>query len=51
MIRVTPAGPPPDFDAGAWPGLYAGTPAIVNYLFFAEPATMATTTWIPREAA
>lgn len=45
------SGPPPDFDAGAWPGLYAGTPAIVNYLFFAEPATMATTTWIPREAA
>ena len=42
------SGPPPDFDAGEWPGLYAGTPAIVNYLFFAEPATMATTTWIPR---
>jgi len=42
------SGPPAGFDAGAWPGLYAGTPAIVNYLFFAEPATMATTTWIPR---
>lgn len=44
------AAPPPGFDAGAWTGLYAGTPAIVNYLFFAEPATMATTSWISREA-
>jgi len=42
------SGPPADFDAGEWPGLYAGTPAIVNYLFFAAPATMAITTWIPR---
>lgn len=44
------SGPPPDFDAGAWSALYVGKPAIVNYLFFAEPATMATSTWIPREA-
>lgn len=44
------AGPPPGFDGAEWPALYAGTPAIVNYLFFAEPATMATTSWISREA-
>ena len=30
--------------------LYAGTPAVVNYLFFPEPASMTATTWIPREA-
>ena len=43
--------PPPGFDGGAWSRLYAGTPAVVNYLFFPEPAAMTATTWIPREAA
>lgn len=44
------SAPPPDFDAGAWRALYAGAPTVANYLFFAEPATMVTTTWLPREA-
>lgn len=44
------AGPPEGFDAGAWPALYGApgrgqaAPAIANYLFFPEPATMVSTT-------
>jgi hypothetical protein len=41
------SGPPPGFDPGSWPALYAGTPAITNYLFFPQPATMVSTTWLP----
>jgi hypothetical protein len=44
------SGPPPDFEPGAWPALYAGTPAITNYLFFPQPATMVSTTWLPDTA-
>lgn len=44
------SGPPPGYEPGEWPALYAGTPATVNYLFYEAPATMATTTWIPRES-
>jgi hypothetical protein len=44
------AAPPPDFAAGAWTSLYGGAPAIANYLYAAEPATMVTTAWLPREA-
>jgi hypothetical protein len=41
------SGPPPGFDPGSWPALYVGTPAITNYLFFPQPATMVSTTWVP----
>lgn len=41
------SGPPPGFDPGHWPALYAGTPAVTNYLFFPQPATMVSTTWLP----
>ena len=34
---------PPGFHAGAWRSLYGGEPAIANYLFFPQPATMVTT--------
>lgn len=44
------AGPPPGYAAGAWGELYAGVPAIANYLFQPEPLAMTTTTWVPREA-
>ncbi len=42
--------PPPGFDGSAWAARYAGTPAVVNYLLFPEPATMTTSVWLPREA-
>lgn len=41
------SGPPPGYDPGSWPALYAGTPAVTNYLFFPQPATMVSTTWVP----
>ena len=37
------------YAAGRWGELYAGVPAIANYLFQPEPLTMTTTTWVPRE--
>ncbi len=38
------SAPPPDYDPGAWPALYgAPAPAVANYLFFAQPATMVST--------
>jgi len=40
------AGPPPGFDPGTWPLAYAGTPAIANYLFFPQPATMTSLSWL-----
>lgn len=41
------AGPPPGFDAGAWPERYGGeAPAIANYLFFPQPATMVSSTFL-----
>jgi hypothetical protein len=43
------AGPPPGFAAGGWGELYAGVPAIANYLFQPQPLTMTSTTWVPRE--
>jgi hypothetical protein len=43
--------PPPGFDAGTYPGPYgAGGPALVNYLFFPQPAAAVTTTVIPLAA-
>lgn len=41
------SGPPPGFEPGEWPSLFAGTPAVTNYLFYPQPATMVTTTWLP----
>jgi hypothetical protein len=35
---------PPGFHAGAWRSLFGGEPAIANYLFGPQPATMITTT-------
>jgi hypothetical protein len=37
---------PEGFHAGAWEQLYAGKPAIANYLFFPQPATMLSTTMV-----
>jgi hypothetical protein len=37
---------PPGYHAGSWRALYGGEPAIANYLFFPQPATMVTTTVI-----
>jgi hypothetical protein len=45
------SGPPQGFEPGDWPALFAGTPAITNYLFYPQPATMVSTTWLPGEAA
>lgn len=43
------SGPPQGFEPGEWPALFAGTPAVTNYLFYPQPATMVTTTWLPAE--
>ncbi len=43
------SGPPPDYEPGEWPSLFAGTPAVTNYLFYPQPATMVTTTWLPAD--
>ena len=45
------AGPPAGFAAGPWTELYAGVPAIANYLFQPQPLTMTSTVWVPREPA
>lgn len=45
------SGPPQGFEPGDWPSLFAGTPAVTNYLFYPQPATMVTTTWVPAQAA
>jgi len=46
------SAPLPDWDPGGWPALYgAPAPAVANYLFFPQPATMATTTFVPAAAA
>ncbi|HVZ72233.1 MAG TPA: hypothetical protein VHJ20_07650 [Polyangia bacterium] len=36
--------PPADFDPGDYADRYGGAPAIANYLFFPQPATLVTTT-------
>jgi hypothetical protein len=42
------SAPPPGFDPGAWPALFgAPAPAIANYLFSPEPATLMTTSFLP----
>lgn len=35
---------PPGYRAGEWRELYGGEPAIANYLFYPQPATMVATT-------
>jgi len=37
---------PPGYHGGAWRELYAGEPAIANYLFYPQPTTMVATTWV-----
>lgn len=39
---------PPGFAPGVWKELYGAAPSIANYLFYAQPTTMISTTWIPR---
>lgn len=38
---------PPGFSAGEWRALYGAEPSIANYLFYAQPTTMITTTYLP----
>lgn len=45
------SGPPEGYEPGEWPSLFAGTPAITNYLFYPQPATMVSTTWLPPASA
>jgi hypothetical protein len=37
---------PPGYHAGAWRELFGGDPAIANYLFYPQPATMISTTLV-----
>ncbi|HTJ43702.1 MAG TPA: hypothetical protein VL463_16465 [Kofleriaceae bacterium] len=44
------SAPPPSFRGGSYAARFGAEPATANYLFFSEPATMVTTSWLPREA-
>jgi hypothetical protein len=44
------AHPPPGFHAGAWEALYAGTPSIANYLFYPQPTTTPSTSYLDAAA-
>jgi hypothetical protein len=37
---------PPGFHAGSWKSLFAGDPSIANYLFYPQPTTMITTSFV-----
>jgi hypothetical protein len=37
---------PPGFHAGAWKDLFGGEPSIANYLFYPQPTTMITTSYL-----
>ena len=37
---------PPGFHAGPWQGLYGAAPSIANYLFYPQPTTMVSTTFV-----
>jgi hypothetical protein len=37
---------PPGFDAGPWQELYGAAPSIANYLFYPQPTTMVSTTFV-----
>jgi hypothetical protein len=45
------AHPPPDFQPGEWTERFGGAPAIANYLFYAQPTTMTSTTWVAADVA
>lgn len=38
--------PPPGFAAGPWRDRFGGEPAIANYLFYPQPPTMVSTTFV-----
>ncbi|MBA3464396.1 MAG: hypothetical protein H0T46_30875 [Deltaproteobacteria bacterium] len=40
---------PPGFQAGTWRELYGADPSIANYLFYAQPTTMISTTYLPAQ--
>jgi hypothetical protein len=40
---------PPGYQAGAWRALFAGEPAIANYLFYPQPTTMVATAFVAAE--
>lgn len=45
---------PPGFEAGVWRELYgagSAAPSIANYLFYPQPTTMASTTFLPARAS
>lgn len=42
---------PPGFSAGEWRALYGAEPSIANYLFYAQPTTMISTTYLPASVA
>lgn len=45
---------PPGFQPGEWPDIYglgAAKPSIANYLFYPQPTTMVTTTFLPGDAS
>lgn len=42
---------PPGFHAGEWRALYGAEPSIANYLFYAQPTTMISTTYLPAGVA
>jgi hypothetical protein len=42
---------PPGFHAGSWRELFGAEPAIANYLFYRQPTTMISTTWIARSVS
>ncbi len=37
---------PPGFEPGSWKELYGAAPAIANYLFYPQPTTMISTTYL-----
>ena len=42
---------PPGFKGGEWRALYGAEPSIANYLFYAQPTTMISTTYLPAESS
>jgi len=38
---------PPGFEPGVWRDLYGAAPSIANYLFYPQPQTMISTTYLP----
>jgi hypothetical protein len=37
---------PPGFEPGAWRELFGGAPSIANYLFYPQPTTMISTSFV-----